>query len=207
MEKIIYIKAPMSASVSDQKVCFKDILEVEGTDEELVKEMKNQVFFSFHGAEKKEKAVFTIMKVIHMIEELYPDVQIVSVGEPDFIVEYKKTPEPEKWQEMLKLLLLCAIVFIGSAFTIMTFNTDVSVTDVFDSVYQMFMGERKEGGSVLEIFYCIGIFTGIMGFYNHFTRKKLKQDPTPIHVEMRNYEEEVNKAIMGDAAREGTMIK
>ena len=53
----------------------------------------------------------------------------------------------------------------------------------------------------------IGIPLGILGFYNHFSASKVKEDPTPIHIEMRNYEEEMNKAIVADASREGSEIR
>ena len=89
----------------------------------------------------------------------------------------------------------------------MTFNTDVSVGEVFDNLYYLVMGTKKNTGSVLEIAYSVGILLGIFGFYNHFKGQKLHDDPTPIHIEMRNYEEEMNKAIIKDADREGKTIK
>ena len=205
-EYVVYIKAPMSVSISEEKLFLKDVLEIICTDKKLVQKIENQLLYSFSGA-RREKEVFSIMKIIRMIQELCPEAQVVSVGEPDFVVEYKRKEAPAKWQEVLKLGLLCVIVFIGSAFTIMTFNTDVSVGDVFDHFYRMIAGGREGMGSFLEASYCVGIFIGIMAFYNHFTKKKLKEDPTPIHVEMRNYEDEMNKAIMGDAAKEDSVIK
>ena len=205
-ESVVYIKAPMCAQVTEEKVCLKDVVEISGTVDELVQKIENRLLISFHG-EKTKKKVFSVMKVIREIHELYPDVQVVSVGEPDFIVEFVKEKKPVIWQEILKLSLLCIIVFIGSAFTIMTFNTDVSVSDVFDEFYRLVTGVKKTRGSIVEISYCVGIFIGIMGFYNHFKKTGLKEDPTPIHVEMRNYEDEVNKAIMGDAAKDGEAIK
>ena len=99
------------------------------------------------------------------------------------------------------------VVFFGSAFTIMTFNEDVSVMEVFASIYERIMGTEKAGGSILELMYCVGLGIGILGFYNHFSRAKLHDDPTPIHIEMCNYEEEMNKAIIKDASREGKTIQ
>ena len=98
------------------------------------------------------------------------------------------------------------IAFFGAAFTIMTFNEDVSVSDVFDKVYQMVMGTSKQGGTILEISYAAGLPIGILVFYNHFRRRKIKNDPTPIQVEMRTYEEQVNKALISTASREGNTI-
>lgn len=63
---------------------------------------------------------------------------------------------------------------MGAAFTIMTFNEDVSVADVFDKVYRLVLGQEKQGGSIIEIFYAIGLPVGILVFYNHFRRKKLR---------------------------------
>ena len=51
-----------------------------------------------------------------------------------------------------------------------------------------------------------GFQSALLYFFNHFSRKKLTTDPTPIHVEMRNYESQVNKALIEDASREGKTI-
>ncbi|MFR4318135.1 MAG: hypothetical protein ACLT2Z_00835 [Eubacterium sp.] len=37
---------------------------------------------------------------------------------------------------------------------------------------------------------------GILIFYNHFGTKKLSKDPTPIEVEMRKYEMDVNQTLI-----------
>ena len=91
--------------------------------------------------------------------------------------------------------------------SIMTFNTDVSVGDVFDDFYKIVKGVDKNSGSILEISYSIGIPIGILCFYNHFKSDKVHDDPTPVHIEMRKYEEDMNKAIIKDADREETIRK
>ena len=121
------------------------------------------------------------MKVIGIIQKSYPDITIQNIGEPEFIVEYKM-PEPDKkWLEYIKLVFVSLIVFFGSAFTIMTFNTDVSVGDVFNDFYYLVTGVHKSDGSILEIAYSIGIPIGILGFYNHFKSTKVHDDHTPHH--------------------------
>ena len=88
----------------------------------------------------------------------------------------------------------------------MTFNEDVNVSSVFGKVYQMVTGQLQTGGGVLEISYAIGLPIGIIVFYNHFKRRDIKNDPTPIQVEMRTYEEQMNKAMLKSASREGKTI-
>ena len=109
--------------------------------------------------------------------------------------------------EYVKTALLILIVFFGAAFTIMTFNTDVSVGEVFSKFYELVMGQKETKGSILEISYSVGLAIGILGFYNHFSAKKEDEDPTPIHIEMRQYEEDMNKAIIKTASREGKVVK
>ena len=42
---------------------------------------------------------------------------------------------------------------------------------------------------------------GIILFYNHIGKRRITKDPTPIEVEMRLYEKDVNETIIDNAAR------
>ena len=42
-----------------------------------------------------------------------------------------------------------------------------------------------------------------MIFYNHVGRKKLSDDPTPVQVAMRTYEEDVDTAYIENCSRRG----
>ncbi len=68
------------------------------------------------------------------------------------------------------------------------------------------MGDSKAGGSILEIAYSIGLPIGMIVFFNHFSKLKVKKDPTPIQIEMRLYESDVNKTIIENSSREGETI-
>ena len=202
----VYLKLPQNAQVVNRKIFLKDVAEIYTSDTETEKKIGNIILYTVSG-DKNQKLIFSVMKLIEAIQKEHPGLQIVNIGEPDFIVEYKMPVAPKKGMEYLKLAILSLIVFLGAAFTIMTFNTDVSVGEVFDNLYYLVMGTKKNTGSVLEIAYSVGILLGIFGFYNHFKGQKLHDDPTPIHIEMRNYEEEMNTAIIKDADREGKTIK
>ena len=192
----VYLKLPQNAQVVNRKIFLKDVAEIYTSDTETEKKIGNIILYTVSG-DKNQKLIFSVMKLIEAIQKEHPD----------FIVEYKMPVAPKKGMEYLKLAILSLVVFLGAAFTIMTFNTDVSVGEVFDNLYYLVMGTKKNTGSVLEIAYSVGILLGILGFYNHFKGQKLHDDPTPIHIEMRNYEEEMNKAIIKDADREGKTIK
>lgn len=206
MDALIYVKVPGSVQVTNKKIYLRDVLEINGENKNLVKRLEDIILYTVSDQTEK-KLFFSTMKLIDIMTKECPGIQLEMLGEVEFIVDYKAPKEEKKWLEVIKLILLTCIVFIGASFTIMTFNTDVSVTDVFDHVYMLVTGTEKTKGSVLEIAYCVGVFVGILGFYNHFRLKKQKEDPTPIHVEMRNYEDQLEEVILKDAGREGKVIK
>ena len=88
----------------------------------------------------------------------------------------------------------------------MTFNNDVSVTDVFSEIYRLVMGYESGGFSILEISYSIGLAVGIIVFFNHFASVKLNTDPTPLEVEMRLYEDNISKTLIVNNGRKETHI-
>ena len=84
----------------------------------------------------------------------------------------------------------------------MSFNNDVNVTTLFGQLYQWATGEQSTGFTILELTYSIGVSVGILVFFNHFGKKRFSVDPTPIEVEMRKYETDVNQALTETADRE-----
>lgn len=207
MEEILYVKIEQNIPVQKRDLTYKDIAALYCTNKDIVQKLEQETFYTLPN-DCQQKTMFTIGKVYEGIHKVYPNLRIENVGERDFIVDLEEPDKKEKSRtvEFIKTAFVSLIAFFGAAFTIMTFNEDVSVGDVFDKVYQMIMGTSKQGGSILEISYAAGLPVGILVFYNHFRRRKIKNDPTPIQVEMRTYEEQVNKALISTASREGHTI-
>ena len=145
--------------------------------------------------------VVSMIDVIREIEKAEPQVQICHIGEPTFVLTYENPSQKNRLFSILKVALVSLITFVGAGFSIMTFNTDVDVRTLFDNIYQMFTGRDSPGFSVLEVTYSIGIGVGVVLFFNHFGRRKLTQDPTPMEVEMRTYEDDVDTTIIEQADR------
>lgn len=205
--EIVYVKADRNSVSYKPIVKLSDVMSVECADPAVLAGIKNMTLYSFakkeDGGKKKRIEVFSILEVIDQITKEYPDVEVVSYGEQDFVVEYIAAPVQPKWLEIGKVVLLCIIIFFGSAFTIMAFNNDVSVGEVFDRFYGQFMGTDKPQVTEIEFFYCIGLAVGILVFFNHIGKKKITSDPTPIQVEMRKYEEDVDTTFIANAGRKG----
>ena len=77
---------------------------------------------------------------------------------------------------------------------------------MFEDFYIMVTGRKNDGFTPLEIAYSIGLSLGIIIFYNHLGKRKLTPDPSPVTVEMRTYEDDVNRSIVELANREEKTI-
>ena len=128
---VVYLKLPQEVQVVNRKIYLKDVAEIYCEEDCLAKRIGDMILYTVKG-DKNEKIVFSVMKIIRQVQKECPGIQIESIGESDFILEYKMPKADQKVMERCKLILVSLIVFLGSAFTIMTFNTDVSVGDVFE---------------------------------------------------------------------------
>ena len=88
----------------------------------------------------------------------------------------------------------------------MAFHNDISIIRVFDRIYTLVTGQESDSVTVLEISYSIGLALGIIVFFNHIGGRRITRDPTPIEVEMRVYEDQVNSALTETADREGKTL-
>lgn len=200
----VYLHFDQCALVKKSKVVLADVAKISTTDP-VIKQKVSAIELYRFPKEQKEKKVFSVMKVIELIGTAVPEAEVNPVGEPDFIVEYKPGQE-RKFAKVLdwgKTILVGLTVFFGSAFTIVTFNKDASVEEIFPMIYRLTEGAERSGPGELEIAYSLGLPLGIILFFNHFLRKKIDSDPTPLQVQMRQYEKDVNSAIIENATREG----
>ena len=102
---------------------------------------------------------------------------------------------------ILKTSQVVLISFMGAAFSIMAFNNDVGVTKMFSQIYELVTGTKSDGFTVLEFTYSIGIAIGILTFFNHFGKRRFSVDPTPIEVEMRLYENDIQTTLIENISR------
>ncbi|MBR3811574.1 MAG: stage V sporulation protein AA [Agathobacter sp.] len=200
---IVYVKAPSNCIVYDKNITLGDVLKMECTNLGVLRKLKQIPLYQFNH---EHSIVISILKVIEQIHKAYPNIEIVNCGETDFIVEYKKSTVKNRWVEKLKLLLITIIVFFGSAFTIMTFHVDIGIQKTFARFYEQLMGETKPMITELEISYSIGLAVGIIVFFNHFSKKKLTKDPTPMEVEMKKYNQDLMQTKLAESDEKGHTI-
>lgn len=199
----IYIKADKNIEVTKPDVTLGDVLSIECANAAVLSRVKTLKLLKFHHTDKKNqnRTAVSILKVIACIHEVYPGAEIQNEGEQDFIVTLEEQKTPGGIVHWTKVLLVVIISFIGAAFSIMAFNNDVDVTKLFGQVYELITGTRSDGFTVLELTYCLGLIIGILVFFNHFGKKKFTVDPTPMEVEMRLYENDIQTTLLETYSR------
>ncbi len=201
----IYIKAEQNVELQSEDVYIKDIGKLVCSDEHVLAKVKAIKLHRFKD-EKPKRQVISLLKVIEEINKVCPQASVESIGEPAVLVEYINVDKHKGLRQFMKLAFVAMVSFFGTAFTIMAFHNDIGINDVFTKVYEMVMGQQGDGYGVLELAYSAGLAIGIIVFFNHIGGRRITKDPTPIEVEMRVYEEDVNKALIETADREGKMI-
>ena len=117
------------------------------------------------------------------------------------IIVYEKQQTPNKLFHLCKTAAVVLISFVGAAFSIMAFNNDVDTVKLFGQIYELLTGRASDGFTVLELTYCIGLVIGILTFFNHFGKKRFTVDPTPMEVEMRLYENDLQTTLIENFSR------
>ncbi len=205
MQENIYIKFKLSAKVHSPQVNVGDVAKVYCQDKSILNKIKTLRIYTFHNT-SENRIVYSAMKVIEIISENCPSINISHIGEPDFVLEYEPPGKKSIIPSWINVFICSTIMFFGAAFAIMTFNTDVSISKLFSDLYTDITGQEHDGFTILEISYSIGLGLGIIVFYNHFGKKRLSKDPTPIELEMRSYESEIGTALVDGVHKKGEHI-
>lgn len=198
----LYIKIDKNNLVHHKIVRLKDVAKLFSPSKSITEELYEQVLYIVKE-DKKTSYIFSILKLLELIHKEYPDIEIINLGERDFIIQYEPEHQDKKLWEYFKVLFVSCIVFFGAAFTIMTFNEDANVSVIFELVYKSVMGTEQVKGSVLEISYAVGLPLGIIIFFNHFSKIKAGKDPSPMQVQLRLYESDLDETLIENSSREG----
>ncbi len=200
MSEILYIQTEKNVEVQSPEIYLQDVAKLTCSDNKVLNRNKVRKVFSIpNGA--PGRYVISAVDLVHAVAKEEPNVDVTHIGEANLVVTYEKAKHQQKWYSWLKTLLVCMLTFFGGAFSIMTFNTDVDTANLFSKIYTQFTGEIAAGPTILEFTYSVGIGIGVVFFFNHFGKGKLTQDPTPVEVQMRLYEDDVNETLIADKNR------
>lgn len=208
-ETTIYLSLDASTMVASRQVHIEDIASVFCSQPDIMHNVKKIKLFTFHDNEQGQSVV-NALAVIGEILKYDKTVTVQNIGSQDCVVYYRNLNNGHKRTGKIKALFLMLLAFFGTAYSIMSYNGDVGAIDLLQDLYFMFTGldaGTTDAGYKFGILsYCVGLFFGMLLFFNHGLNHKKTDDPTPLQVQMRLYERDVNDAIVVDSAREGTSL-
>ena len=200
MSETLYIKLDQAKNLEHSKVTIGDIAELSCTNKKVIQNISGVILLE-NKSRGQNRYVTSVMDIIRIVQKKYPEVDIECIGETECVVMFQNQKSRHRILEIAKVLMICIILFFGAGFSIMAFNNDAGIYEMFRQIVSKFSVNQHLGIRLIETGYSLGIGIGILVFYNHFFKVKLSKDPTPIEVEMRKYEKEINLTIIEEYGR------
>ncbi|MGE8204391.1 stage V sporulation protein AA [Heyndrickxia sp. NPDC080065] len=198
MESLIYLRLRHRVEVKpDSTIKLSDIAQIIAP-EKILLSLKQMPVYQVSKADKTS-VVIDIMKVIHLITEKFGAMDIQTVGPSQTIIEiiYKN-----RKLSIPFFLLIWILLFIGSALAIMNFHEDVSMRLVHQKIYKMITGFDESKPLILQIPYSLGLGLGMIIYFNHIFKKRFNEEPSPLEVEIFNYQQDVDNYVVMNENKE-----
>ena len=192
LEKTVYIRLRHRVFIQpNDKIFLKDIAQIIAEDA-LHNQMGNRVLYQ---ADAKDRNII-IIDVMHVVEEIKKfdsmiDVQIIGPSQTIIEVVYKK-----RKISPIFFLIIWFLLFFGSMLTIMNFHEDVSMQDAQQRLYKIITGKSVDKPLMFQIPYSFGLGLGMILFFNHVFKKRLNEEPSPLEVEMFNYQQDLDRYVV-----------
>jgi stage V sporulation protein AA len=187
----VYLQFEQNIAVSGRTVRLRDVAGIFCSDTSEISPIGDLVIATLKKDEQKR--VLSALEAVRLIGMYAPNATVTILGENEFVLTRASEKAASPISAFVLTALVCLISFFGAAFSVASFNNDVDVSLLFEQILKT----AKSTDDLLpwlQISYSVGIPVGILVFYNHLSRKKMYNDPTPLEVEMRLYEQEENTA-------------
>lgn len=192
VENTIYIRMRHRLQVRPHdSIKLQDVAQIIAEDS-LLEKVKDCIVYSV--SEKDQNIIILdVMKVIPILTNVVEHINIEIIGQTQTIVEvvYKKIGV-----SIPLFILIWLLLFFGAALAIMNFHEDVSMQAVHQRIYKIITGKENVKPLVLQIPYSIGLGLGMILFFNHVFKKRLNEEPSPLEVEMFNYQQDLDRYVI-----------
>ena len=181
--------------IAVQHVKIQDIAELDG-DPALVKRARDLILSEIQHTHPHSFRL-DILDLTRILRRFCPNAEVNNVGATEVLVHYRPTkPQRKPVLEFLKVCFIGAILFWGAAVSLMSFQNEASLPEIFSNIHYLCTGEVTQRPTLLLISYTIGIAVGIILFFNHWAGIKIKEDPTPVEVEYVSYKKEIESCML-----------
>lgn len=192
LEKTIYIRMRNRVLAKpEESIYLDDIAQIIAPETIIPKLKKLKVHqISVHD---RNIVIIDVMKVIRLISNLIENADVQTIGPAQTIVEVMLK---KKQMSLPFFILIWFLLFFGSAMAIMNFHDDVSMRSVQEKLYKIITGVEDTKPWIFQIPYSIGLGLGMILFFNHVFQKRINEEPSPLEVEMFNYQMDLDNYVI-----------
>lgn len=169
--------------------------------EEEVREKLENLIYPIE-TEGKNNILISAMSLISLVKKNMPHIDLVIMGKDDILLNFVDKRGAKDRYKILRLILVCFLLFIGSITAIINFHSDVDMKESHRLIHRAITGVETDKLLWLQIPYALGIGVGMAVFFNNVFNKKITNEPTPLDMEIHSYQENVDRYIKNNGLGE-----
>ncbi len=195
---VVYIRMRNRVQVKgNQTVRIKDIARIIGPEEVIP--IIEEIILLTVKKEDKNIIVVDLAQVIVAIRKMDSTIELETFGPSQTIIEIILS---KKKMSYLTFALVWFLLFVGGGMTIMNFHVDVSMGEVHQKIFTIITGKVDDKPLLIQIPYSFGLGMGMILFFNHFFKKRFNEEPSPLEVEMFNYQQDLDSYVIMNENKE-----
>lgn len=137
--------------------------------------------------------VLDILEIVKKIEQNFSDLSIQVLGHTEMVLEVIQERKPYHY---FIFFITWLLLFVGAGVAIIYFHEDVSMHQVHELLYYVLTGQKSEHHLLFSIPYSLGLGLGMVLFYNHLFKKSFDAEPSPLEIEMLQYQQSVDNFLV-----------
>lgn len=189
--ELVYLRMKRRKRVPlDTNITVRDVAAV-STSEHYKTKIEQTVLYKV-TKEDHEYMVIDSFKLTDGLQKMFPEIECQHIGFNETIIQIEQQKEKAS---IFRLLLAWVILFIGAAMTIINFHYDVNMQEVQQKIHYLLTNEYEQFPLWLQIPYSIGLGIGMILFLNHWFKKRINEEPSPLEIELHKYEQEIDNYI------------
>ncbi|GAB3052528.1 stage V sporulation protein AA [Virgibacillus ainsalahensis] len=191
MTETVYIRLKKNIELSTlQEVHLKHIAYISASSK-YKKKLENTQIYRITEKDKNIVVIDSFLIIDHL-NHAYTNLEFQLIGPTQTIIRVNKT---KKSPSLVAVAAVWILLFIGTAMTIMNFHYDVSMQEVQQKLHYLLTGENNEFPLWIQIPYSFGLGVGMLLFFNHWFNKRFNEEPSPLEVEIHNYQEDLDNYV------------
>ncbi|BAC13792.1 stage V sporulation protein AA [Oceanobacillus iheyensis] len=191
MADIVYLRMHKKVNIAHKKQLYLEDIAHISSNVSYKKKLELTPIYRITEKDKNILIIDSFLIVDHLIS-IFPNIEIQLLGYEQTIIHIQnRKKQTNLWIVSFVWLLL----FVGTAMTIMNFHYDVSMQQVHQKIYLLLTGVGNEFPLWIQIPYSLGLGVGTLLFFNHWFNKRFNEEPSPLEIEIFNYQQDINQYI------------